>query len=186
MPAERKVNSIAPEANALEQALRAAGLDPDGALSYPIWDRFVYEGLRVALAAIEERNTSMIENKMDTKPLGGQRQQRSADGNPLGLSEADRAHLRSGGRIYCEKQADGSTSKRYVRGPHGTKTGASAPSSSRPASARPKRQPSKAELQAIHDRWLSPEAQLLADVQRTTTAVDHLLELNEEIRRGRH
>ena len=59
MPAERKVNSIAPEANALEQALRAAGLDPDSSLSFPYWNAFVNRGLRVALAELQKGTTTM-------------------------------------------------------------------------------------------------------------------------------
>ena len=120
----------------------------------------------------------MVETKMNAKPLGGQRQQRSAD-TAHGLSEADRAHLRSGGRIACEKQADGSTTKRYTRG---MQHSAGAPSS---ASTRPARKPSKAELQAIHDRWLGDDAQLLDQVQRTTLAVDYALDQIEQRRRGR-
>ena len=59
MAAERKVNSIAPEANALEQALRAAGLDPDSSLSFPYWNAFVNRGLRVALAELQKGTTTM-------------------------------------------------------------------------------------------------------------------------------
>ena len=178
----RTPNTIAPDADALEQALRAAGLDPDGVLSWPIWNTFVNRGLRPALAAIEERSApTMIENKMQAKPLGGQRQQRSAD-NPLGLSEADRAHMKSGGRVMFTKNADGSTTKTHVRGPRGTTSGTVRP---RVKQTLPARQPSKAELRAIHDRWLSPDAQLVNEIRTVTAAVDELLELNEQRRRSR-
>jgi hypothetical protein len=53
--------AVSAEADQLEQALRAAGLDPDGALSWPVWNQFVHGGQRAALAAIEnERSASLV------------------------------------------------------------------------------------------------------------------------------
>ena len=179
----RTPHTIAPEADQLEQALRAAGVDPDDALSFPYWNVFVNRGLRAALAALESRTD--MEYKLEYKPLGGQRQQRSASNGADELTEADRAHMRSGGRVAFTKHADGTVTKTHVRGP------ASSPPSgtvrprvkqSRPAA---RQQPSQAELQAIHDRWLSPEAQLAADTRAYTALVDEALALNERRRRGR-
>lgn len=179
MPAERKINGIAPEADQLEQAMRAAGLDPDGTLSYPIWNKFVDKGLRVALAAIEERNAGM-ETKINGKPLMGALQERSATRGPAELSAADREYMRSGGRVEFTKNSDGTTTKAYVRGPR------SVASSSRPARAQPAAgKPGKAELAAIRDRWLSPEAQVVTDLQEFTASVDRALEIVERRRRGR-
>ena len=48
---------VATEAAQLEEALRAAGLDPEGSDSYQIWNRFVNKGLRVALAELEKGTT---------------------------------------------------------------------------------------------------------------------------------
>ena len=45
-------SAVAGEADQLELALRAAGLDPDSALSWPYWNKFVSRGLRVALAEL--------------------------------------------------------------------------------------------------------------------------------------
>ena len=128
-----------------------------------------------------------MEFKLEYKPIMGQRQERSATRGPAELTDADRAHMRSGGRVAFTKNADGSTTKTYVRGPASSaqRSASSARSSSATKQSRPARPASQAELQAIHDRWLSPEAQLVADVQRTTAAVDRLLELNEQRRRGR-
>lgn len=180
----RTPHTIAPEADQLEQALRAAGVDPDDALSFPYWNVFVNRGLRAALAALESRTD--MEYKLEYKPLGGQRQQRSAPNGADELTDADRAHMKSGGRVAFTKNADGSTTKTYVRGPHGTtaKSGTVRPrvKQTQPAQPRP---PSQAELQAIHDRWLSPEAQLAADTRAYTSLVDEALELNERRRRGR-
>lgn len=180
----RTPHTIAPEADQLEQALRAAGVDPDDALSFPYWNVFVNRGLRAALAALESRTD--MEYKMQAKPLGGQRQQRSAPNGADELTDADRAHMRSGGRVAFTKNADGSTTKTYVRGPHGTtaKSGTVRPRVKQTQPAQP-RAPSQAELQAIHDRWLSPEAQLAADTRAYTALVDEALELNERRRRGR-
>ncbi len=50
---------VAQEADQLEQALRAAGLDPDDCRSWPVWNIFTNRGLRPALAAIEQRSTPM-------------------------------------------------------------------------------------------------------------------------------
>ena len=180
----RTPHTIAPEADQLEQALRAAGVDPDDALSFPYWNVFVNRGLRAALAALESRTD--MEYKMQAKPLGGQRQQRSAPNGADELTDADRAHMRSGGRVAFTKNADGSTTKTYVRGPHGTtaKSGTVRPRVKQTQPAQP-RAPSQAELQAIHDRWLSPEAQLVNDTRGFTALVDEALELNERRRRGR-
>lgn len=169
---------VAEEAGQLEAAMVAAGLDPDGALSWPIWDQFTNRGLRAAMAALTERDACM-ETKLERKPLVGQRQERSAPRGAELLTAADRAHMRSGGRVLLTKNADGSTTKSYARGP-----ASGAPRSAR--SSTPKeRPPSPAELQAIHDRWLSPEGQLVADTRAYTTLVDEALELNERRRRGR-
>ena len=52
---------VAQEADRLERALAAAGLDPDDVLSYPVWTIFTNKGLRPALAAIEQRSTTAMQ-----------------------------------------------------------------------------------------------------------------------------
>ncbi len=52
---------VAQEADRLERALAAAGLDPDDAMSYPVWNIFTNKGLRPALAAIEQRSTTAMQ-----------------------------------------------------------------------------------------------------------------------------
>lgn len=60
MPAgSRDASTVAPEAAQLEQALRAAGLDPDAHLAWPVWDAFTHKGLRVALAMLQKKGTNM-------------------------------------------------------------------------------------------------------------------------------
>lgn len=62
MAAERRASAqVAPEADVLERALAAAGLDPDDAMSYPVWNIFTNKGLRPALAAIEQRSTTAMQ-----------------------------------------------------------------------------------------------------------------------------
>jgi len=55
MGAQSKIGGyVADQADQIEQALRAAGLDPDGVRSWPYWNQFVDRGLRAALAAIHK------------------------------------------------------------------------------------------------------------------------------------
>ncbi len=52
---------VAQEADRLERALAAAGLDSESPLSYPYWNIFTNKGLRAALAAIEQRSTTAMQ-----------------------------------------------------------------------------------------------------------------------------
>ena len=94
--------TVASEADRLEAAIAASGLDPE---NLTIWNTFVHKGLRAALAALQE------ETDMNAQHKGPGRWQHDATPGHDDLSPSEKALIARGGAVRFDLQPDGSYRK---------------------------------------------------------------------------
>ena len=95
--------TVASEADRLEAAIIASGLDPE---NLTIWNTFVHKGLRAALAALQQEGTGM-----NAQHKGPGRWQHDATPGHDDLSPSEKALIARGGAVRFDLQPDGSYRK---------------------------------------------------------------------------
>ena len=97
--------TVASEADRLEAAIAAAGLDPSAGESYPIWTLWQQKGICAALSALQE------ETDMNAQHKGPGRWQHDPTPGHDDLSPSEKALIARGGAVRFELQPDGSYRK---------------------------------------------------------------------------